>query len=75
MLGLFTDKNLDCQKWLLNQQGRLEIKILVNKSEFFTLTDFIFITQSEMDVFSFTYPFLRFMPYNVFKIQLLTCGD
>ena len=49
--------NFDCQKWLLNRQERLEIKILLKKSECFTLTAFIFITQSEIDVFSCTYTF------------------
>ena len=32
--------NFDCQKWLLHGQERLEIKLLMKKSEFFTLNVF-----------------------------------
>ena len=49
--------NFNCQKWLLNRQERLELIILVTKSEFFTLTALIFITQSERDVLSCTCTF------------------
>ena len=55
--GILFFRLFDRQKWLLNPQERLEIKLLVKNFKFFTLSVFIFVTQSEMDGFLCTHSF------------------
>ena len=43
--------NFDCQKWLLNRQERLEIKILLKKSECFTLTVYSLLRRAKLMFF------------------------